>query len=246
MEDEVFINSVRLRLGLPLLGISGVQHCTCQSNAIVDKLGDHLLSCASEGLRIERHDLLVKTFYKYARYAGLNASTQTSDLQFEGVDSGIKVDLVVFNPQFVNEDQQQHIKYDVTVVHPCCVSSRAGQAAHQGHAIEQAEAIKRNKYGQLCHTEGMLFRPLVFETFGNWSKDVQDLIGHLAKKISTRSGIPLSVIQHSMELDFSTKLHSYNAYICLLRNVRLENPGGATVVQVTESVDFNREFVEVD
>jgi hypothetical protein len=246
MADEVFINAVRLRLGLPLLGISGEQYCNCQSNALVDKLGDHLLSCALDGLRIERHDLLVKTFYKYARYAGLNASTQTRDLQFEGVDSGIKVDLVVFNPQFINEDQQQNIKYDVTVVHPCCASSRAGQAAHQGHAMEQAEAIKKNKYVQLCRNEGMLFKPLVFETFGNWSKDVQDLIGHLSKKISTRCGIPLSVIQHSMELDFSTKLHSYNAYICLLRNVRLENPGGVNEGQVAEQMDFNREFVEAE
>ena len=59
MSADAFINAIRMRLGLPLLGITGEHYCNCASNALLDRCGDHLLSCALKGLVSERHDLLV-------------------------------------------------------------------------------------------------------------------------------------------------------------------------------------------
>ena len=88
-----------------------------------------------------------------------------------------------------------------------------------------------------------MFKPLVFETYGNWSKDVQDLLGHLSQKISHRSAIPHSVILNHMEVELSAKLHSFNAYICLLRNERIMYPGLRNALEVDNAMLLNEVVV---
>ena len=246
MGADAFINAVHMRLGLPLLGITGEHYCNCASNALLDRRGDHLLSCALKGLQSERHELLVKIFYKFARYAGLSTSTLTRDLLFEGGDSGMKVDLRIFNPQFLGIEDRQSIMYDVTVVHPTCASNVEGQASNRGYTINKAEVKKKRKYDQLCLREGTTFKPLVFETYGNWSKDVQDLVGHLSTKFSKKSGIAISVVQDHIELELSTKLHSFNAYICLLKNEHAVSRGIPSGLKANHDAILLSEFVRAE
>jgi hypothetical protein len=229
-----------------LKGITGEHHCNCVSNTLLDRYGDHLLSCALKGLQSERHDLLVKIFYKFARYTGLSTSTRTRDLQFEDGEGSMKVDIRIFNPQFLGIEDRQSIKYDVTVVHPTCATNVEGQAFNRGYTINKAEVKKKRKYDQLCLREGTTFKPLVFDTYGNWSKDVQDLVGYLSTKFSRKSGIALSVIQNHIEMELSTKLHTFNAYICLLKNEHAVSHGIPGGLQATNDAILLCEFVRAE
>ena len=184
--------------------------------------------------------------FKFSRYADLTSYTLPRDLQFEEVDRNTKVDLRFSNPQFLGDDDRQSVKYDVTVVHPTCASNVVGQAAHRGYTIGGAETKKKRKYDELCVREGTKFLPLVFETYGNWSKDVQDLLGYLSTKFSRKSGIAISVLQNYFELELSTKLHSFNAYICLLKNDHVVSHGIPNGLPVIQDAILLSEFVRAE
>ena len=63
-------------------------------------------------------------------------------------------------------------------------------------SIQAREAEKRTKYGDACARNGLTFHPLVFDTFGNFSKLSKCLVEGLARQAYAR----LVVEGHSREV----------------------------------------------
>jgi hypothetical protein len=226
MSPDAFRVACLLRLGLPMPGFHEQVPCICAGDRIHDQFGNHALICkaaGSDGHNFSRHDQLVHVFAEYAKAAHIKAITTQRDLRVRTQD-GIRTDLQLVQPDFLQIERQQDIHYDATVVHPNCESNK--DAAMRKTLIAEAGERKRAKYLESVSQLDNLFEPLVFETYGNWGPEVTNLIGFLAARLSEESPRPISQIKHWISISLSVTLQKYNAKIILTRNdLVLKNSG---------------------
>ena len=64
-----------------------------------------------------------------------------------------------------------------------------GQVAREGEkGVQHAFNIKVGKYSERCLAEGIVFIPLVVDTFGGWHKDSLEVITKLGRQVSRQTG----------------------------------------------------------
>ena len=77
---------------------------------------------------------------------------------------------------------------DVSVVNPL-QQQLVGQVAREGEkGVQHAFNIKVGKYSERCEAEGIVFIPLVVDTFGGWHKDSLEVITKLGRQVSRQTG----------------------------------------------------------
>ena len=61
-------------------------------------------------------------------------------------------------------------------------------ATHAGHALEVRYGEKMTKHGEGCRVAGMVFIPMVVETFGGWEESAADQITKLGAALARHTG----------------------------------------------------------
>jgi hypothetical protein len=145
--------------------------CTCGESSLNPT---HVLSCKSLRGVIQRHDTIVALIRSMLRYAGYVVRQEVQVI----ADTSKRMDLVVYLPTEV-------IWLDVSVVNPA-KPSYLGKKATQARAAE-----KRGKWQKAADASGVIFIPLIFETYGAMGAEVQGLLERIACKAMLNHPYPL-------------------------------------------------------
>jgi hypothetical protein len=160
LSSAEFSISVRYRLGAPVYTTAG--ECpACHQHS--DKLGDHAISCGSKGERIARHNHLRDHLYHTAVCSALSPTREDRAI-IPGSDAR-PADVLI-----PNWTGGKDTALDVTVVNPLQTALVSRAATRAGHALTVRFNEKMTKHGEGCRLAGMVFIPMVVETFGGWEE----------------------------------------------------------------------------
>ena len=87
-----------------------------------------------------------------------------------------------------------NFNYDVRIINPCSASKiTKGSSKKQGRSAEISAYEKDSKYPDVAREHKVAFRPLVFETYNYWDKNVRETVDATCSKIQkTKQFIKLS------------------------------------------------------
>mmetsp|Transcript_18456 Transcript_18456/g.23873 ORF Transcript_18456/g.23873 Transcript_18456/m.23873 type:complete len:393 (-) Transcript_18456:171-1349(-) len=195
--------SVAYRLGLPV-NLGGNRFCSISKcSKILDKYGDHALSCAYGGDRIYRHNALRDSIFHMLRRVGFDAKLEKKGLL---VDSNEKPGDI-----FVHSfDAGRPAAFDVTVSSSIQSSSINQASQETGFVVNAAEVRKDKKFYDKCRSQGIDFFPLAVETLGGWNVSAISIFKQIAKR---KSYFDSSV--YSVEQQLSVCLQRKNASMIL-------------------------------
>ena len=131
---------------------------------ISDARGDHAMHCRDDnGLKGSRHDRIRDHIFKEAQHASLNPTKEMPGLILHSQSRPADI-------YFSNWINGQKMAFDVSVVSPTqdAILHRANSAAA---AIEMRKASKNQTHFDNCRAQGIVFQPLVVETFGGWDRE---------------------------------------------------------------------------
>ena len=168
----------RYRLGLPLYIKEGpCPSCRQQS----DVQGNHAMCCGSGGERISRHNHLRDHLHDVAAAAGLGPRKEVRFL-IPGNDSR-PADVLL--PHW---KQGKDVALDVAVVNPCKGGTVVEAAAVAGFALNDTFKSKMQKSAEACQREGVIFMPMVTESFGGWHEVAVTEVERLGAALARQSG----------------------------------------------------------
>ena len=198
------------RLGLPLLTASECRASNCDQQQ--DSYGDHAMHCRDDhGIKISRHDRIRDRIFQEAQRASLNpikevpglipgTLSRPGDIGFESWIDGRKM------------------AFDVSVVSPTQGAILHRAAETPASAIEMRKTSKNRAHFENCRGQGIIFKPLVVETFGGWDAEAATYLKQLGRHSARRWGK-----QDSMEIKYffqrlSIALQRGNASLLLDRD----------------------------
>ena len=91
----------------------------------------------------------------------------------------------IFIPSWIDG---RKVAFDVSVVSPTQDAVVLRAAEFSGAAIEMRKAAKNRAHFDNCRSQGIVFIPLVVETFGGWDTDAVKCLKDMAKQCSRRWG----------------------------------------------------------
>ena len=194
LENPEFLVAIRLRLGIPLA--AEPQRCDfCQVPAVSDIMGDHSCSCMSGGSRTLLHHSIVREIMDLANHARTLPRCEAHPFVGDA-DQNLRIDVLIRMPQV---DLSAGL-IDVAVTHPVGVSylSRAAALVPAGIATEY-EQIKQRHYSAAVdrltsrapYASAKLL-PVVFDTFGGFSKTCVETLKTLARLWADNAGLATS------------------------------------------------------
>jgi len=83
--------------------------------------------------------------------------------------------------------------------------------------LQIQEKGQKFKYEASCDYEDLQFIPLVFETGGRWTENVECMIKYACRKIATKIGLPYSTVKHRWTSRLSAVLQRANAMVISTR-----------------------------
>lgn len=171
------------------------ERCNCADNAPLTL--EHAVSCAQ---KLTRHNMLQSRLVSFARLHGVT-TRQNPRLTYQDAKEKLEPD-VIFYPGV-----HEPVQTDITVVNPCAPSIlKRSRFAHLW-ATNQRRAVKRRKYLHNATARGELFRPLIFETHGKISEEVDITLDMLASRTPMDQGLAKT----DMKLDLAVTLAKGNA-----------------------------------
>ena len=178
MRGSEFRQIVSYRLGIPVYDVAAAcPACRRESS----KSGDHAISCGTDGERISRHNQLRDALFATASTAALSPAREERAL-LPG-DSRRPAD--VFLPHWSGG---RDTALDVTVINPMRLDLIEREAEFPGFALGHAHDRKVSQVGEACEREGIVFIPVVFETFGGMSQAAVKVVRRLGAALAGRSG----------------------------------------------------------
>ena len=169
--------------------------CGCANRARLTI--EHTVNCAE---KLTRHNMLQSRFVSFARLHGVT-TRQNPRLSCQEAKERLEPD-VIFYP-----GAHEPVQTDITVVNSCApYVLKKSRFAHKW-ATNERRAKKRQKYLQKATARGELFRPLIFETHGKISEEVDLTLDMLASRTSMDQGLAKT----DMKLDLAVTLAKGNA-----------------------------------
>ncbi len=245
LNSGTFRTGLFLHLGLPLPACLMASHCSC--GARMDPYGDHLFCCNKGNQWIFRHDSLRGVFKVLLRDANLPVQQEVL-LRSVGITlPGNSADDERMDLLWIEDGVTQ--LGDVSLTHPCRadpnnlyhsgINGRLGRQENAGKAAQDRARSKRNQYGPAAQHSGARFTPLVGETFGRWSPEVEGLLKRIMRKHRRVQGVSGdqrefvigSLLTRGWRL-LSCALVKTNAFLLNIRAQRAheaENPDHAAV-----------------
>ena len=178
LRPQEFVLVARYRLGLPLYIKEGP--CpSCRQHS--DVRGNHAMCCGSGGERISRHNHLRDHLHDTAAAAGLGPRKEERFL-IPGNDSR-PADVLL--PHW---KAGKDVALDVAVVNPCKGGTVVEAAAAAGYALNDTFKSKMQKAAEACQREGVIFLPMVTESFGGWHEVAVTEVERLGAALARQSG----------------------------------------------------------
>ena len=174
LSDEAVRIAVSLRLGSNIC----IPH-TCKCSAVVNEDGLHGLDCGKSAGRHARHSELNAIIHR-----SLSSIGRPSILEPSGMtrNDGRRPDGLTLFPW----QQGKPLVWDVTCVSTLANSHLQHSILEAGAAAEQAEAKKRDKYGDLSSSH--IVTPLGFETMGQWGPSTIRFVKELGRLLEESTG----------------------------------------------------------
>ena len=180
LRKSEFILAARYRLGLPIYLQEG--RCpmdNCQGFG--DKYGDHSISCAINGERIAKHNHVRDAIHAAAAQAALGPKKEPAGLLPGSDDRPADVLL----PFWVNG---KDAALDISIVNPM-QQALLHQVARDGDSgVQHSFNTKVRKYSARCEAEGLVFVPVIVDTFGGWHRDSLEAITRLGRQVARQTG----------------------------------------------------------
>ena len=106
------------------------------------------------------------------------------------------------------------------------------QVAREGDkGVQHAFNIKMGKYSERCEAEGIVFFPLVVDTFGGWHKDSLEVITKLGRQVNRQTG--------KEEEEIVRQLRQRVAVLLVRDNVNMFNSRTPTYPQAVVDADVD-------
>jgi hypothetical protein len=218
LSNKHFIIACRSRLHLPIGDqIPSKVYCTCKGSPRLDSYGDHLIRCNKNNFT-NRHEKIIQVLLTIARQSGIPSQKEPRGTISKD-SKRLRPDFIV--PATIFTDQPT--AFDVSIAHTFSVDSPTPFAA-----TRTRENLKNNKYVEACNDAEHTFKPLVFETCGVWSEEVESYICKCSQKAAERLNIPYSVIKHRFTTQLSATLHRCNSdLVCTRADQNYANQTGS-------------------
>ena len=200
--------SIRLGIGL-LLGVNVYTKktsCLKPCKVVLDKGGVHALTCNTGGERTGKHNTLRDEFCKILTESGISAQTEPKGILLG--EEGNQRPADVYAPLF--EDGRAYA-FDLGVTHPQGQQVLLSASTIPLHAADTYALKKRTKYEEQCRDRGIIFEPLIVETFGAWTISANKIFKRVGGFMATKLNIPKSVAIHRIKQRLAVKLQSGNA-----------------------------------
>ena len=213
-----FVAAVQYRLGMNLSLISADNVvCSCKKKGIVDRRGYHLSICGVGDEIYNRHNSMAKCLKILVARAGIKCNYNPRGVFYKSTDKNIQPDLHLQQPGVLCGNGSADISIDVRITDPVATS-------HVGSdSIMLSELEKIRKYKVHADAAGYVFMPIVVETFGRWSEQLQQLVKGLVKRIFEMDPDAMceSRLMHYWRKRISTVLQRYQSELFLARYHRL-------------------------
>lgn len=193
LSDEEMRFSVAYATGQPLPHMPELCGCASRAQLTIE----HTVNCAE---KLTRHNMLQSRLVSFARLHGVT-TRQNPRLNYQDAKEKLEPD-VIFYPGI-----HEPVQTDITVVNSCAPSIlKRSRLAHL-YATNERRAKKRLKYLHNATARGELFRPLIFETHGKISEEVDVTLDMLASRTPMDQGLAKT----DMKLDLAVTLARGNA-----------------------------------
>lgn len=188
LPNNLFGQSVRLRLGLPL---GQVERCSlCHGKSACDQLGDHSLSCLSQGVKTLTHSAVLDELMKFASVAGCVPAREPHPF---AAQPNLRLDAALTIPLLRDE----LVLVDVAITHALATYNirHSGPAA----AATAYERFKHAKYDAAVAAEAdhreraVKLVPLVMDTYGGVGQAAASLLPVIAKLWAERADVPAQI-----------------------------------------------------
>jgi hypothetical protein len=175
MNDVDYSISARFKLGLPPIANMPTT-CICGFQFTED--WDHLHSCnqLKSKLTTTRHDLIKTTYARVMSLANVMNVVEPRWIS-RSVNDARRPDLLAYLGATCT-------LIDVSVVHPAAPSWQKRASKNPLVAAKSREKLKTRKYEDLAKSEGAIFYPLVFESYGAIGPESRVGIQELAEAIA--------------------------------------------------------------
>ena len=207
LEPSEFQVAIKWSLGIP---VAQGQSCT-QCTAALDAYGHHALCCKLGGDVVSRHNKLRDIFNDFCHSACLAPQLEMGGWSREHTRPA---DVLV--PNWVL-DKSAAFDLSVTSTLNAHVFQEASVTA--GSAAMAAQIRKHRVNDGKCSELGWVCIPLVVETYGCWGTEAIQALSRLATRLSTRQGLPKSLVCNELFGRLSLALVRANSRAILSRSL---------------------------
>ena len=159
-----------------------------------------------------RHDRIRDKIHKEAQLASLSPTTEMPGL----VPGTLSRPADVYIPSWIDG---RKVAFDISVVSPTQDAILHRAAETPAAAIEMRKADKNRRHFDNCSAQGIVFVPLVVETFGGWDSEAVKYLKIMAKQNARRWGKNISdEINHFFQR-MSIALQRGNASLIVERDI---------------------------
>jgi hypothetical protein len=156
--------SLKWFLGLPLCSV-GLLCRSCQKP--FDPCGAHAVTCNSDSGIISRHNALRDVVWKFAQKSGLTAIREKAGILGDAPgDKRRPADVLLRNFSLAKD-----YCLDLAVTSPYQQKFINQAATSPGHAAREYFKLKEANYKQKVSDAGLVYVPMVVESFGRWHTD---------------------------------------------------------------------------
>jgi hypothetical protein len=218
LDDQSLGLLLKYWLGVPIF--SEISRCHCGSQ--LDAFGDHAIHCKGKGNIIRRHDHVRDIIYNFIQLAGIPVSKELVGYQ-AGQKDRVGDIVLPFGGSGLSTDTD--CLYDVSILSSLYydrlqISSERRESTAELAVKLKLKARKADREGMIETARGKLkFIPLGFEALGAFSKNAVNLVDHIAKEWSLKSGISHTIALQTIISKISMGIQRGNA-LCLVASSR--------------------------
>ncbi len=228
LNDEFFVSCL-FRLGMHFPFIPPNLRCICKGKYLINEFGDHIHCCNCKGMRLKKHNAVVKVIIAMCAKAGIYTIDEPLAC-FPNNIEGLKPDIRLVQPNFIINNKHKNnntcnncphdIVTDFTITHPGNDTSinKHHSDTTLGASALGAEQYKCGKYNSAAKNNNLHFVPLAAETYGVLGKRFVKFIYDVVRKSHEfNSTMPFSIKMEYWIKRISVKLQVMNARMFMSR-----------------------------
>jgi hypothetical protein len=197
---QEFIIFLLRRLGIRIPQINQ-SICTCFLRTRIDGYGTHLIACKLGKERFINHNTMVIAIRDCAKSCGLSVTVEPRNaFKNFNPDNNKRPDVILRGL-----DRDQH--GDIMITDAIQSRTNSNNAGIPGYAAAAGEALKKIKYDEDSREAGMLFLPVIFETFGRWGSSFEAYFKRLMNYGAQFRKLDLGILTSYWRKRLSVTLH---------------------------------------